>query len=166
MRALGRWLLAPAALMCLAFQEPAPAPDRPLPNAGQEARAQALFRDIRCVVCQHEPISDSPAAVAADLRRLVREEIAAGRSDDQVRAGLVQRYGDFVLFKPPLRSETLLLWFGPALAALAVLCGLVWTARRGRRSTAPLTAAEQRRLDDILNSEGDRRDPDAKPSDD
>ncbi|HUH10189.1 MAG TPA: cytochrome c-type biogenesis protein, partial [Brevundimonas sp.] len=64
-----------------ALAEPPPIPDRPLADAGEEARAQALFDDIRCVVCQHESIADSPAGIAADMRRLVREEIAAGHSD-------------------------------------------------------------------------------------
>jgi len=160
-----RWLFPPLAVLCMAFQEPPPAPDRPLPNPAQEARAQALFREVRCVVCQHEAIADSPAGVAGDLRQLVREEIAAGRSDDQVRADLVRRYGDFVLFKPPVRAGTWLLWFGPALGALAVLLGLLWVARRRPKAVEPLTAEEERKLDDILAAEVERRDPDAKPSD-
>lgn len=164
--ALIRWLVAPLAVMCMAFQEPPPAPDRPLPNAAQEARAQALFREVRCVVCQHEAIADSPAGVAADLRRLVREEVAAGRTDDQVRADLVRRYGDFVLFKPPVRAGTWLLWFGPALGALGVLLGLLWVARRRPKTIEPLTPEEERKLDDILLAEAERRDPDAMPSDD
>jgi cytochrome c-type biogenesis protein CcmH len=147
-------------------QEPPPAPDRPLPDAAQEARAQALFRDIRCVVCQHEAISDSPAGVAADLRQLVREEIAAGRSDDQVKADLVRRYGDFVLFKPPVRGGTWLLWFGPATAVLLAALAL-WRSSRRRRIEAPaLSADEEVRLNDILSSAPRRRDPDANPSDD
>src|SRR5690606_4394682 len=87
-------LLFLIALPALA-QEPPPAPDRPLPDAAQEARAQALFDRIRCVVCQHEAIADSPAVIAADMRQLVREEIAAGRSDAEIRQDLVRRYGDF-----------------------------------------------------------------------
>src|SRR5687768_14710539 len=110
--------------------EPAPVADRPLPDAAQEARAQALFDDIRCVVCQHEAIADSPAGIAADMRQLVREEIAAGRTDAQVRDDLVRRYGDFVLFKPPVRAGTWLLWFGPLGVLLAVGFGLLALARR------------------------------------
>lgn len=131
--------------------EPAAAPDRPLADAGQEARAQALFEGIRCVVCQHEAIADSPAGVASDMRRLVREEIAAGRSDTQIRAGLVARYGDYVLFKPPVRIGTWLLWFGPFLLVLAA--GLVLFLR-GRKSApaeaAPLSVDEERRLAERL----------------
>lgn len=134
-----------------AVAEPAVAPDRPLADAGQEARAQALFEGIRCVVCQHEAIADSPAGVASDMRRLVREEIAAGRSDTQIRAGLVERYGDYVLFKPPVRIGTWLLWFGPF--ALLLAAGSVLLLR-GRKTapgeTSPLSVDEERRLAERL----------------
>ena len=109
-------------------QEPPATPDRPLANREQEARAQALFEDIRCVVCQHESIADSPAGVAGDMRRLIREEIAAGADDAAVRADLVRRFGDYVLFRPPVRPGTWLLWFGPF--ALVLLAGGVLLARR------------------------------------
>ena len=147
-------------------QEPPPAPDRPLPNAAQEARAQALFDDIRCVVCQHEAIADSPAVIAADMRQLVREQVAAGRTDAQIEQDLVRRYGDFVLFQPPVRLATWLLWFGPV-GLMAAVLGLLLLRSRGRRAeTAPLTAEEEARLADIV-AEGELRpDPDAKPSDD
>ena len=149
-----------------AAQEPPPAPDRPLPDAAQEARAQALFEDIRCVVCQHEAIADSPAGLAADVRALVREQIAAGRSDEQVRDDLVRRYGDFVLFTPPLRGGTWLLWFGPLILMLAAGALILWRGRRRPGEVAPLTPEEDARLSDILKQEAVRRDPDAKPSND
>ncbi len=161
-----RALLIALAAVGLMAAEPPPMPDRPLPDATQEARARALFADIRCVVCQHEAISDSPAGIAADMRRLVREEIAAGRSDAQVRDDLVRRYGDFVLFKPPVRAGTWLLWFGPLAVMLAVGAGLLAAARRRRDETPVLSADEEARLADILASEDVRRDPDAKASDD
>ena len=147
-------------------QEPPPAPDQPLPQAAQEARAQALFDDIRCVVCQHEAIADSPAGIAADMRRLVREEIAAGRTDKHIRQDLVRRYGDFVLFKPPVRLGTWLLWFGPLAALLLVAAALIRRARRPNGDTAPLSPDEEARLADILAEAEVRRDPDAKASDD
>ncbi|MDP1912971.1 cytochrome c-type biogenesis protein [Brevundimonas sp.] len=150
----------------VAAQEPPPAPDRPLADVAQEARAKALFADIRCVVCQHEAIADSPAGIAADMRRLVREEIAAGRSDEQVRTDLVRRYGDFVLFTPPLRAGTWLLWFGPLAALLAAGAGLLFVARRRPTETTPLSAAEETDLARILADQAVRPDPDAKPSDD
>lgn len=138
-------LLAGAAAPALA--EPPPAPDRPLTDPTQEARARALFGDIRCVVCQHESIADSPAGIAADLRGLVREQIAAGKTDDEIKADLLRRYGDYVLFQPPLRIGTWLLWFGPF--ALAAGAGVVLVLRARRRSAgeaAPLTPEEERAL--------------------
>ena len=166
------WLILPIAFVLLLTvgaalaQEPPPAPDRPLADAAQEARAQALFDDIRCVVCQHEAIADSPAGIAADMRGLVREQIAAGRSDEQVRTDLVRRYGDFVLFSPPLRAGTWLLWFGPLAALLAAGAGLWVLSRRHRIETAPLSREEEADLARILASERHRPDPDAKASDD
>jgi len=138
-------LLAGAAAPAVA--EPPPAPDRPLTDPTQEARARALFGDIRCVVCQHESIADSPAGIAADLRGLVREQIAAGKTDDEIKADLLRRYGDYVLFQPPLRIGTWLLWFGPF--ALAAGAGVVLVLRARRRSAgeaAPLTPEEERAL--------------------
>lgn len=163
-------LLAFVVVLCLAgpafAQEPPPAPDRPLVDAAQEARAQALFDDIRCVVCQHEAIADSPAGIAADMRRLVREEIAAGSTDVEIRDDLVRRYGDFVLFKPPVRAATWLLWFGPLALVLSVGAVLAGFARRRRTEIAPLSPDEERRLNDILSGGEVRRDPDTKRSDD
>ena len=138
-------LLAGAAAPALA--EPPPAPDRPLTDPTQEARARALFGDIRCVVCQHESIADSPAGIAADLRGLVREQIAAGKTDDEIKADLLRRYGDYVLFQPPLRIGTWLLWFGPfALAAGAGVVLALRARRRGTGEAAPLTPEEERAL--------------------
>ena len=161
-----RALLIALAAVGLMAAEPPPTPDRPLPDAAQEARARALFADIRCVVCQHEAIADSPAGIAADMRRLVRGEIAAGRSDGQVRDDLVRRYGDFVLFKPPVRAGTWLLWFGPLAVLLMVASGWLMLGRRRRDETPALSPDEEARLADILAPEDVRRDPDAKPSDD
>lgn len=148
-----------------AAQEPPPAPDRPLPDAAQEARAQALFDDIRCVVCQHEAIADSPAVIAADMRQLVREQVAAGRTDSEIQQDLVRRYGDFVLFQPPVRLTTWLLWFGPVGLMAAVLALLLLRSRGRRVEAAPLTVEEEARLADIVVQDELRRDPDAKPSD-
>jgi len=161
-----RALLLAIVSLGLIAAEPAPAPDRPLADAAQEARARALFADIRCVVCQHEAIADSPAGIAADMRRLVREEIAAGRSDAQVKADLVRRYGDFVLFTPPLRAATWLLWFGPLSALMAAGVGLLLISRRHRTETVALTPAEEDDLARIVADQAVRPDPDAKPSDD
>lgn len=161
-----RVLLVAIAAVGLIAAEPIPAPDMPLPDAAQEARAQRLFDDIRCVVCQHEAIADSPAGIASDMRRLVREEIAAGRTDAEVRADLVARYGDFVLFKPPVRIGTWLLWFGPFTALLLVGAVLLVVGRRRKADVEPLSSVEEARLADILANGDLRRSHDAKPSDD
>jgi len=161
-----RALLIALAAVGLMAAEPPPAPDRPLPDAAQEARAQRLFDDIRCVVCQHEAIADSPAGIAADMRGLVRDQIAAGRTDKAIREDLVRRYGDFVLFKPPVRIGTWLLWFGPFAVLLAVGAALLAFTRRKKTETAPLSPEEEARLADILAAGQLRRDPDAKRSDD
>ena len=92
-----------------------------LPNQKQEAQAMALMDSIRCVVCQGQPISGSDADLAGDMRRVIREQIAAGKSPDQVRAWLVSRYGDWVSFKPVVRTATLPLWLVPLLATLAII---------------------------------------------
>lgn len=161
MRRLAILLAAPIMALMLTAAEPPAAPDRPLPDATQEARAQALFKDVRCVVCQHEAIADSPAGVAGDMRRLIREEIAGGASDQAVRDDLVRRFGDYVLFTPPVRAGTWLLWFGPfALVLLAILV-LMLRARRRPVEAAPLTPEEEARLDEVLRNEKLRRDPDA-----
>lgn len=96
--------------------------DEPLSDPAQEARAKALFATIRCVVCQSEPIADSPAQIAGDLRRAIREEIAAGKSDAEITELLVSRYGDYILMQPPLKAATTLLWFGPLIVLGLAIC--------------------------------------------
>jgi cytochrome c-type biogenesis protein CcmH len=108
------------------------APEK-LANPQQEARAVALQKQLRCLVCQGESLDESNAPLAADLRRLIRERIAAGDSDTVVKAYLVARYGDFILMKPPVNPETYLLWFAP-LGFLAVGGTVIaLTAYRARR---------------------------------
>lgn len=142
-------------------QEPAAPPDQPLASPGAEARAQRLFSVVRCVVCQHESIADSPAGIAGDMRRLIREEIATGATDQQVRDDLVRRYGDYVLFTPPMRAGTWLLWFGPGLLVLIGAGVLFLVTRRKAAEIAPLSPDEERRLADLLQTETVRPDPDA-----
>ena len=152
--------LSVAAAPALA-QEPAAPPDQPLASASQEARAQALFDVLRCVVCQHESIADSPAGIAGDMRRLVREQIEAGATDDQIKADMVRRYGDYVLFQPPMTIGTGLLWFGPLLLVLGGGGLLLVMARRRAVEAPALTADEERRLGEVLQSDRSRRDMDA-----
>lgn len=101
-----------------------------LGDPAQEARAQALEREIRCVQCQNEPIAQSTADIAIDMRALVRERIAAGDSDAEIRAFFRERYGDFVLFRPPLDMRTWLLWAAPLILAALGL----WAVLRARRT--------------------------------
>lgn len=104
-----------------------------LPDPAQEAQAVALMDSLRCVVCQGQPISGSNADLAGDMRRIVREKIAAGESPEQVRAFLVSKYGDWVSFKPVVKGETMPLWLVPLIA----LAGGGWlVSRRLKRRNA------------------------------
>jgi len=90
----------------------------PLADPVLEARAKALQRELRCLVCQGQSIDESNAPLAADLRRLMRQQIQGGQSDNDIKSFLVARYGAFVLMKPPVRDDTFFLWFGPAMLVL------------------------------------------------
>nr|WP_315474355.1 cytochrome c-type biogenesis protein [uncultured Sandarakinorhabdus sp.] len=142
------------AFLALALMLAAPAaavlPDEMLPDAAQEARARAISKDLRCVVCQNQSIDDSDAPLARDLRVLVREQIARGSSDAEVRDYVVARYGNFVLLKPPMEGDTLLLWLGPFAILLLGGAGLIFWQRRKPVATpdaTPLTEAERAELD-------------------
>jgi cytochrome c-type biogenesis protein CcmH len=161
-----RWLCRFILVLALAATSSAALavqPDEMLSNAALEARARALSKELRCMVCQNQSIDDSDAPLAHDLRVLVRERLQAGDSDRQVIDFLVARYGEFVLLKPRLSLHTALLWLGPAGVLLAGALGLFLLARRQRRASstaatqAPkLTPAEEARLSDILGG-GERR---------
>jgi cytochrome c-type biogenesis protein CcmH len=116
-----------------------------LGDPAQEARAQSLDREIRCVQCENEPIAQSTAEIAADMRRLVRERVAAGDSDAEIRAYFRQRYGDFVLFRPPWDARTWLLWSAPFLLLAAGLAVVLALRRRQGEGAAPLTPEEGER---------------------
>jgi cytochrome c-type biogenesis protein CcmH len=142
------------ALLPLAGPALAVQPDERLADPALEARARALSRELRCIVCQNESIDDSNAPLARDIRVLLRERLAAGDSDTQARAFLVARYGDFVLLRPPIRADTYLLWFGP-FALLLLGGGVAFVALRRRRPVpaVPLSAEEQARLDALMREE-------------
>lgn len=128
-------------------------PSERLADPAQEARARALFSQVRCLVCQNESIDDSDAELAADLRKVVREQIVAGRTDAQVKTFLTDRYGEFVLLTPRFSLANAPLW----LAGLAVvLAGLGLLAARWRRREEPgdLTADEETRLAALLDDKG------------
>jgi len=126
-RLLFLFLLATAPVAAVA----APAPDT-FSNPATEARARSLQRQLRCLVCQGESIDESGATLAADLRHLVRQQIADGKSDQEIKNYLVARYGDFVLMKPPLKPETYLLWLAPFIILGGAGGIAFWVIRRAK----------------------------------
>jgi cytochrome c-type biogenesis protein CcmH len=143
-------LLAPLAAMAVE-------PDEILSDAKLEARARALSAVLRCMVCQNESIDESHADLARDLRLLVRERLQAGDSDEQIRTFLVQRYGDFILLKPPFKLTTWLLWGAPFLVLVIGGGAIIFAARRRRASTASadgLSESERAKLESLLGKDG------------
>ena len=146
-------------LLCSAAVNPAYSKEA-APLAQDEAvekRMVAISSELRCLVCQNESLSASNAELAHDLRREIRSQIAAGKSDGEIRDFMVSRYGDFVLYRPPLKGSTLLLWFGPLLLLLVALVAMIrylrW--RASAPEATPLTDAQRRQADRLLDS-GDR----------
>jgi cytochrome c-type biogenesis protein CcmH len=135
--------------------------DMPLEDSVLEERARELAREVRCLVCQNQSIFDSDADLAKDLRILVRERVTAGDSDRRIKEFLVERYGDFILLKPPVKPKTYLLWFGPLFIMLFGVIFVVRWLRRGSASpphpAAPeFSAAERRRIESLIaNDEGE-----------
>ena len=119
-----------------------------------EQRLQNLSRELRCLQCQNQTLADSPAGLAADLRREIRVQMKAGKSDQEVVAFLTQRYGDFILYKPRVTFTTYLLWFGPFILLLGGLYVLFTyiKQRRDQIPEKPLTADERRRAEEMLAS--------------
>ena len=110
-----------------------------------EVRLKALAEELRCLVCQNQTIADSNAPLAQDLRGQIREQVSQGRNDEQIRAYMVERYGDFVLYRPPFKATTALLWLGPLL--LIGLGGTVFVAivrRRRAAAEGPVISASRR----------------------
>ena len=142
-----RWLAIVAALLCIAA---APDPADRLPDPAQEARARHLFKQTRCVVCQNESIDDSQAELAHDLRQVIRGQIAAGRSDDEIRAFLHSRYGDFILLRPRFSPATAILWVGPFAIVLIGLTVLLGRKRKAEAVEETLTPEEEARLKSIV----------------
>jgi cytochrome c-type biogenesis protein CcmH len=154
MRALALVIL----LAALAGPALAVTPDEIMKDPVLEARARHLSQELRCMVCQNQSIDDSDAPLAHDLRVLVRDRLAKGDSDQQVLNFLVARYGDFVLLKPPLQFDTLLLWGLPPAALLAGLVALMIMARRRRTvnlQVSALSPAEQRKLTTLVEPHAD-----------
>ena len=150
--------LALLAVVTIATQVRAVEPDEILPDAKLEARARALSLDLRCLVCQNQSIDDSNAPLARDLRLLVRERLKAGDSDAEVMSYVVSRYGDFVLLRPPLKWNTLILWLS-APVLLLVVGTMLWRSTSGvpggttlQPSRPPLSREEEDRLARLLEA--------------
>ncbi|RMH47069.1 MAG: cytochrome c-type biogenesis protein CcmH [Alphaproteobacteria bacterium] len=127
-------------------------PDEMLGDPALEARARAISRELRCLVCRNESIDDSSADLARDLRLLVRERLLQGDSDREVIDYIVARYGDFVLLRPRMGGANLVLWLAaPALLLAGGAVAVLWLRRQGSRAPAtPLSAEERARLERIL----------------
>ena len=153
-----RRLLA-ALLLTLVLAAPAAAlvdPSERLADPAQEERARDISKNLRCLVCQNQSIDDSDAELAGDLRRLVRERIAAGDTDEEVYGYVVDRYGDFVLMTPPFEPATWALWLGPVffLLAGAGVAVLVLRRHRGPTGQPALTREEAERVAALMKSDG------------
>jgi cytochrome c-type biogenesis protein CcmH len=136
------------------------------PDAAVEQRLKDLAEELRCLVCQNQTIADSNAPLALDLRNQIRTQIAQGRSDDQIRAYMVERYGDFVLYKPPFKMTTLVLWLGPLLLLVAG-AAIFWkvVAKRRPTQTAPGPAPGRRsEIEALLEERGEGKRATGSPS--
>jgi cytochrome c-type biogenesis protein CcmH len=148
-----RWALLILGILCFAWvviaKEAQPAED---PQIAQ--RMQALTQKLRCLVCQNETLADSQADLAADLRKEIREQMKAGKSDQEIIAFLTQRYGDFVLYQPPVKRTTYLLWFGPFVLLIGGTAMLYRYVKHRREliQDRPLTPEERRRAEELLRS--------------
>jgi cytochrome c-type biogenesis protein CcmH len=127
-------------------------PAERLPDAAQEARARAIFQDVRCLVCQNESIDDSEADLAHDLRQIIRGQVAQGKSDSEIKHFLTDRYGEFVLLTPTFRPANLALWGLPFLVVVAG--GVLLVAKLRNRSAEPeLSKDEARRLAELTQAQ-------------
>jgi cytochrome c-type biogenesis protein CcmH len=131
--------------------------DQPLSDPVLEKRAQGLHKEIRCLVCQNQAIADSNAHLARQLRVIVRERLEAGDNNDDVKSYLVERYGDWVLMRPPFNASTLILWIAPFIILAFVLGGAAMFVIRRRRQQQigfePLDSQEEARLAAILDEQ-------------
>jgi cytochrome c-type biogenesis protein CcmH len=121
------------------------------PDPATEQRLKALAEELRCLVCQNQTIADSHAPLAVDLRNQIRTQIAQGRTDEQIRGYMVERYGDFVLYRPPFHANTALLWLGPLLLIAGGAVAFFVVVRRRRSPPAEeLPAGRRKELEQLL----------------
>ncbi len=140
--------LIAATMLCSSLAAAQPSPDPTL-----EARVKALSAELRCLVCQNQTVEDSTAPVARDMKEQVRIQLAAGKSEAEVKQYMTDRFGDFVLYKPPLKATTIVLWAGPFIAL--AFAGLLLLRRLRRRATlenaTPLNDIDRERARALLN---------------
>ena len=127
-----------------------------------ERRTTRLAEELRCLVCQNQSLADSHAPLALDLKEQIREQVKAGRTDEQVVGFMVERYGDFVLYRPPFKATTAFLWAGPFLILLAAVAGLFWNLRRRRSVSAGLELSDEERARAAALLAGKPADPPAE----
>jgi cytochrome c-type biogenesis protein CcmH len=125
-------------------------PQEMLANPRQEARAEAIGHQLRCLVCQNESVEESDADLARDLRHIIRTRVQAGDTNAQVISWMVARYGEFIRLRPPFDAQTLVLWLAPALALCIGALAILLTRRNRPVPAAPLTGDEQRRLATLI----------------
>lgn len=149
-----RFALFTLAILCLAGALVAK-DAQPVEDPRIEQRMKAITQQLRCLVCQNETLADSQAFLAEDLRREIREKLKEGKSDQEIFAFLTQRYGEFVLYNPPVKASTYLLWFGPFVVLLAGIMLLFrYLKHRGALiADRPLTADERKRAEALLRNE-------------
>lgn len=143
-----------AFLLLLTLPAFAVEPDEILADPALEARAREIGKELRCLVCQNQSIDESDADLARDLRLLIRERIKAGDSNEAVVAFVVERYGDYVLLRPPLKPATYPLWLGPlVIFGIALIVTLLYLQRRKRAAlkSQPLTPDEERRIHELMD---------------
>ena len=132
-------------------KDAAPLADDPV----TEQRLISISEEMRCLVCQNESLAGSRSDLANDLRREIRTLIQEGKSDDQIRSFMVERYGDFVLYRPPVKPITWLLWIGPFVILVIGIVGLLRYLRRRNQAmpSTALTEADNQKIDALLNQE-------------
>ena len=149
------FILILAIMVSISLNASAVEPSEILQNPQLEARARNLSQNIRCLVCQNQSIDDSNASLAKDLRKIVREQLVSGASDNEIYDFLIARYGDFVLLRPPVKATTYILWYGPLFIFFAgLLLSVLFLIRRKRiMPEEPLSLEEKEELSSLISRE-------------
>ena len=149
------FILILAIMVSIPLNASAVEPSEILQNPQLEARARNLSQNIRCLVCQNQSIDDSNASLAKDLRKIVREQLVSGASDNEIYDFLIARYGDFVLLRPPIKVTTYVLWYGPLFIFFAgLLLSVLFLIRRKRiMPEEPLSLEEKEELSSLISRE-------------